>query len=37
MTQANQTEELFGFTEEGLQQEVDKYVNPIQTEVRSAY
>ena len=32
MTQANQTEELFGFTEEGLQQEVDKYVNPIQTE-----
>ena len=32
MTQANQTEELFGYTPEGLQQEVKKYVGPEETE-----
>ena len=32
MTQENQTEELFGFTPEGLQQEVKKYVGPDETE-----
>ena len=32
MTQENQTEELFGYTPEGLKQEVKKYVGPEETE-----